>query len=304
MQYDLAGNRTKLLDPRGSWADIDYIYDGANRLVQIDQPTGTEDSSGSVATNKMFYDGAGFLIKQVDPRGEAYATTYERDFRGREIARHVAGGTANSIQTLTWTTRYDAVGNIIEEVDARGSQYKTSYEPDVAGQPLSITRPVLSSNINTVTETYRYDASGNLLRMEGIGGSDYVTTFDYDARGRMIRKTDPVGDTQTIVYDRFDNVIEKRDYLGTSKFAFDRLNRLRRTEDALGNQVQYVYSSGGLSLQTISARGFASTTNRDRLGRTVETVDAKGGREITQYDAAGNPFQFTDKAGTVSKVVT
>ncbi len=302
MQYDVAGNQIKLVDPRGSWADIDYTYDGANRLIRVDQPTGTESASSPKATTRMEYDSVGNLVKQIDARGANFATTYERDARGNVVARHVAGGTPGNIQTLTWKTSYDVVGNVIEEIDARGAQYRTTYERDFAGNILSATYPVLSSTVTSVTEQNQYDASGNLLRSTGIGGSDYVTTFDYDLRGRMIQRIDPVGDKQTIEYDRYNNVVKKTDYLGTSLFEFDSLDRMRKTTDALGNEVNYIYSQGGLDLQTISPHNHTTTERRDRLGRVVEVMDALGFKEQTTYDAAGNAIQYIDKAGTRSTV--
>ena len=303
MQYDLVGNRTRLIDPRGTWADVVSKYDGANRLIQIDQPTGTASSPGPVATMRMEYDGAGYLVKQIDPRGAAFATTYQRDYRGHEVLRQVAGGTASDIQQLAWTSSYDAAGFLTETVDPRGPQYKTTYQRDVTGKPLTITYPVFSpGGASTLSESYRYDAAGNLLEQTGMGGAGYVTTFDYDGRNRMILRTDAVGDTQKLTYDRYNNVIAKSDYLGTTTFEFDGINRLVKTTDALGNVTRQVYQPGGLAVQSTSPRGFSTTTTMDRLGRKVEETDPLGRKSTIKYDSAGNAVEYSDKAGVRTQI--
>ncbi len=302
-KYDAVGNPIETIDARGQWANTTYEYDGANRMIKVRQPTGTESDSGSVAVTEMVYDPAGFLIKQIDPRGENFATEMSRDVRGNILSRKEIGGTESSPEDHLWTYEYDVAGFVTKMIDPRGSQYATLYQRDLAGRALEISHPVFApGGPSRLSEFFEYDGAGNVLKQIGIGGSDYVTIMDYDARGRMTRRTDAVGEVQILTYDRFDNVLSKTDYLGTSLFEYDQLNRQTKAIDALNNVTRTEYEAGGLTMVVTTPRGNSTTTKHDRLMRVIEVVDPLGKKESTRYDAVGNAIEFIDKAGTKTTV--
>ncbi len=300
--YDLSGNRTLIGDPRGSWANSFYEYDGAGRLIQVDRPSGTEAEPGPMLTYKMSYDGVGNVIMSADPRGDAFATLTTYDHRGKPLTVKTAAGDSDSPVLETDSYTYDIVGNLIRQVDPRGESYATTYQVDAAGRPLSTTYAVLSEHgTQTLTETHRYDVEGNLVEHVGIGGPLYVTTYYYDGLGRLIRSVDPVGESVELTRDRFGNVLTTTDVYGTSINTYDGLNRLLTASNGERETTQYDYLDGGLRVQMTDPLDRTSFTLRDRLGRVTKTIDAVGNESTTKYDAAGNVVEMVDRNGHISR---
>ena len=184
---------------------------------------------------------------------------------------------------------YDLVGNVVSHTDPRGEAYRTITEVNAAGQPLSITHPVLSpSGAQTLTEIFEYDADGNNVRHVGIGGPNYITINEFDALGRIRRTVDPVGEATELEHDRYGNLLSVTDVYGTTTSTYDGLNRLTSRTNGEDETTQYRYSSTGLESTIIDPRLNSSTVIYDRLGREVERIDANGNSELIEYDEVGN----------------
>ena len=126
--YDLAGNRIREGDPRGDWADTLMEYDGANRLISVSYATGSEEEPGDRAITQREHDGAGNVIRTIDPRGDEFAVSIDYNFRGQPLRITSPGGSEESPIELVELYRYDLVGNLIESTDPRGDEYTTVTE--------------------------------------------------------------------------------------------------------------------------------------------------------------------------------
>src|SRR5208282_1924108 len=99
-------------------------------------------------------------------------TSYAYDVLNRQIAQIDAYGVSGTQRTTT--TLYDAVGNVISTIDARGTT--ASYVYNVRNW-----------------RTQRIDAFGNALQR--------TTTTSYDAVGNVFNVTDPLGVVASFGYD-------------------------------------------------------------------------------------------------------
>ncbi len=301
-EYDLAGNRIRVGDPRGDWADIQYTYDGANRLIEISQPTGTSGNAGTRAITRFVHDGVGNVIKKIDPRGEAFATLTTYDFRRKPVEVQLPSG--SEVNPIYESDRfaYDLRGNLIRKEDPRGPEYATTYDVDAAGRVLRATHAVRNpiNDIETLTELFTYDVEGNRIRHQEMGGVDYVTTSEHDALGRVTLRTDAIGETTRSTYDRYGNMLTQTDVYGTTTFTYDVLGRLTTTTNPAGETIRTIYDANGLDSTTYDPLNRATITKRDRLGRTIETVDANGQKMTMRYDEVGNVIELVDRNGNIS----
>ncbi|GAB2986221.1 RHS repeat-associated core domain-containing protein [Nocardioides montaniterrae] len=190
-------------------------------------------------------------------------------------------GTGNPIRT---TTSYDQYGRVTESTapaylnDGAGVKTTTSYNPGIAGKPLT--------KITTVEKNIDGSGTG--------AGLDLTTTTDLSTgRGLPVKVTDPNGGVTTITYNPLGQPLQIRE---------------PGQADADPANISYTYTQAapGASppvpsrVKTSTLRSLAggsiyddAYTYLDGWGRTVETQtdqpDGDGGRivALTGYDARG-----------------
>ena len=117
--------------------------------------------------------------------------------------------------------QYDAVGNVVAEVDELGRT--TRYFYDALNRRIRTELPLVAAG--TPILRYTYDAAGNLTKATDTLGRD--TGYAYDGNNRMVEMTDAAGGVSSTVYDKVGNVVALVDALGrTSTHSYDALNRL------------------------------------------------------------------------------
>jgi YD repeat-containing protein len=274
--YDSVGNLVRVLDPRakGNAASsrfvTQFIYDKNNRVKEIIDAEGGH--------TKIFYDANGNTDYQFDPKtgktdfeydeldreilridaeggrwtttyddGSNFATekdalgfttTYTYDFLNQLRTRTLDIGKTPGERRVTDSFRYDVVGNLVEETDARGGAYKTVYKYDNLNRLRRVEKALVSldgPSATLVTE-YEYDKAGNRTVEKDPRG--VVRTDKHDARNRVISTTREVGELGKgvmaewkFVYDLAGNLIEKHDPRGdyfTTRYTYDNLNRLKK----------------------------------------------------------------------------
>jgi YD repeat-containing protein len=118
---------------------------------------------------------------------------------------------------------------------------------------------------------YRYFGFGsrNLQHVDVHGGSDSLrTTYVYDDYGRRVRAINPAGDS--------------------TKAAFDVLDRLQWSANALGDTTRLAYDAFLLDTLT-DARGKQHVAVYNTLGQVTQTMDPEGETTTIGYDENALP---------------
>ncbi|HND51600.1 MAG TPA: hypothetical protein PLV92_04355, partial [Pirellulaceae bacterium] len=119
--YDLAGNRTSVTDPRGSYYTTTFEFNAHNLVVGKTVPTGSEAHPGLPSTWRYEFDAAGNMVSELDPRGPYYTTTYVYDAAGRLSDKYVPLGDPDQNPQAPghWHYGYDLAGNLTLQVSPR-----------------------------------------------------------------------------------------------------------------------------------------------------------------------------------------
>ncbi|MEK7813563.1 MAG: RHS repeat-associated core domain-containing protein, partial [Candidatus Desantisbacteria bacterium] len=318
-EYDVVGNRTKIIDP---WNRvISYQYDGANRLAQVTDP---QSKVTTYAYNKI-----GAPIEVNYPNG--VKTAYSYDSLNRLTLLKAQGSTL--INQFNYT--YDNVGNRLTMTDKDGGV--TSYEYD------RLYRLSKASYPEGSVTSYSYDGVGNRLTMNGVSYAydagdrllqAWAVTYGYDANGNMTGKTES-GETTVYVYDYANRLTQlstlksqvlyaydgygrrisqlvKGSGLGIpeaqyTEYLWDGTNVLCEFYQNKGNPLEYVYGNGqlisrdDLLVLPVSKRVVYQNTHwfqQDGLRSVVNLTDSAGNTKLTYgYDAFGEITKEEGQAG-------
>jgi len=280
-QYDANGNRTHTQHAIPT-IEEDFAYDAFGRLVEHIHP---DNGSGWRRKDRYSYygpaDGAqnGYLKEEiVDADGLALTTSYE----------------------------YDAAGNAVRVVDARGNDSLFIYNQldEIVRETSRETEP--GSGLRYIVDTY-YDANGNVVRVDSEHAGDpcttganpfLTTTSEYEVLNELVRTAEEVDDGYEVVteyeHDANRNVV-----------------LVRKGEAVEGNQpanvVQTQYDERDLLFRKTLAPGdpSQSTAQHDydangNLVRLVEGLEAGSQAQTTEHDCFDRPVLFTDAMGNVT----
>jgi YD repeat-containing protein len=298
--YDKAGRQIESISYYGQPATT-YLASGTFAQLKSTQPSHALD-----AHSYTLYDGRGFIGATIDAEGNL--TRFSYDARGnvsrQERGQVVAANTAYTLATLpassgtlqvttmvrdlrgqvssqtqllaagnlTSTFAYDAVGNLISAIDARGYQ---SYK--------------------------YYDAKGRLVREEvplDIGVSTWaVTRYEYDSRGNVIKVIDPRGNASYNYYDERSRLVLAIDAEG---YATEKSYTV--TGDVAWVRRYYAKPSGtGNAAVRPNLIGDAKDATTyffyDLRSLVIGTTDAEGKSENFYYNAFGEKYYSVNKLG-------
>ncbi|UJB31016.1 hypothetical protein [Chromobacterium sp. Beijing] len=280
-RYDAAGRQIEFTDANGKITRS--RYDALGRKVAERNGDGVlsewdYDAAGNVLVQRVYASPVGLSADGGVPapaNADVRETRYVYDGNNRLIetrlpAQSVGQGTANggyteSTQDLISRQRYDANGNLMESIDARGGSQRHYY--DRAGRKrLSV------------------DAAG------------YVTAWDYDAAGRAIRETryasalsgaydsaTPLDTLRQQLKPHADDRVRETDY--------DQMGRIS-VERSLGVQIA---SADGQSQNVVTA---TTRYQYNALGKVTQKTDAAGQVTDWRYDAQGRETRRQDAAYT------
>lgn len=322
-KYDGNGNVVEYIDKLGSKTVT--VYDKNNNAIQTQKGNlktskkydnrnriiSETDEQG--LTKKYTYDAKGQIVKETDAYGQA--TTHTYDAVGHEIK--TVDGKGN-----TTSNEYDG-DNLVKITDARGNV--TSYEYDEFNRVVKTTLP------NGKTETKEYDKNGNIIKtvdQRGLANSKEYDAFDrlikeineqgvaisneYDVYGQLIKKIEDKK-TTTYSYDVYGNTLSETDTYGNTKISeYDKLDRLVKETDELGNVTQHKYDAMDNETETIDAKGNSERKIYDINSILVQDIDKLGniitykyndkGQQIETVDAYKNTTKFEyDKFGNITK---
>ena len=181
--YDATGNLLSSTDAR--IYTTNYTYDAWNRVVKTELPAVAYGTGTARPTSLTTYDVFGDVIRATDAMGRA--TTYQQDALGRTfktVSPGPIGGAWSGTMSMTSTTQFDAVGNVVRVTDQLGRQSTTAY--DNLNRPIRTTGtdPYTDDFETAPTTTVAYDINGNVARKTDATGD--LTRFEYDALNRAI----------------------------------------------------------------------------------------------------------------------
>jgi RHS repeat-associated protein len=277
--YDANGNRTKM--SFGATTNATYSYDALNRLTTI-----TDDSGLSV---DYAYDPMSRLISQTLPNGIVASYAYDgldRLTRLQDVKDKKVLADNNY--------RYDAAGNIIQNVDQSGPH---NYGYD------ALDRLTAASHPATGNEGYVYDAVGNRT------SSQSSASYTYQPFNRLVGTS-----AANYLYDNNGNLISRTDSNGTTQFAWDFENRLTQVVTPSAGSVSYKYDALGRRVQRAPASGVSAKFVYDGQdvvrdlnsdGSTVDYLNGPGiDNKIRQSSTSGHKtttlYYLTDHLGSTT----
>jgi RHS repeat-associated protein len=318
-EYDSNGDRTAEIDPEGdkrTWAyDLDSYQ--TSTVSPRGHVTGAKESKFTTSIErdaqerpikltdalkhetKYAYDANGNLESETDPLLNATSFTYDADNEPVKVKR--PDGTVTE-------TGYDGAGRVISETD--GNKRVTKYVRNAVGEVTEVIDPLSRKTLK------EYDAAGNLTKVTDAAGR--TTTYKYDPANQLTEVSYSGGTTPTVKYEY--NADGRRtkmiDGTGTSKYAYDQLDRLTESENGHGATVGYEYDLADQQTK-ITYPGSKSVLRAfDKAGR-LESVtdwlehttkfgyDADSDQTSTTFPAAsGNVDQFAFEADDAMESAT
>jgi RHS repeat-associated protein len=164
MQYDIAGNQTRLIDP--SAGTINYTYNGFGELLT--------QQNARLQTTTITYNSNGTIYRKVSPEG----TTKYRYNANKQLTNISSPG------SVSRSFAYDSKGRVITITDTipGTTPLVTNLAYDTYGRTGTITHP------SGIAETKAYNSHG-YMNSVSAGGSTRWTTSSVNARQQVTSGT-------------------------------------------------------------------------------------------------------------------
>jgi RHS repeat-associated protein len=326
--YDSVGNVIRITDHLNRQTVT--VYDAFNRPVSVTQPDPNPDDNLPAPTVTMAYDSVGNRIRQTDANGNV--THYEFDALNRLVATTLPDRLPNdrmgrSVNRVV----YDLLGNIVQSIDAAGRI--TDHEYDALNRRVSEQMPDpdgIGQGRERPKTLFTWDGVGNLLSTTDVVSETQsrTTLQEYDYLNRLVRTIEPApssGEPQAVTLRAYDRVGNQTSVTYTStavnavrkttRFVFDRLNRLVRTilphpqtgADTGGPVTSRTLDLVGRLISETDPSGRTTTYAYDELDRLVRRTgsdpDGIAGGTTADQIPAETRYVF-DAAGNTSAVLT
>jgi RHS repeat-associated protein len=313
-RYDPLGRLRLTIEPGATEAlpTAQYSYQTAALPVAVSTEQRAVNGRLGVLVSRVLYDGLGQMLeaRRTTPTGEIIERA--QLFCGRGMVRaqflpRAAAGPAYVVPTDDLphqTFRYDAIGRLVEIVNADGSARRQRYEPGAAlvfdeedtrtgagaahantptrltyGPTGRVMEVALNDAGRSLTTRYEYDVKGNVAVVVEADGRR--STFTYDLLGHRIRTESPSSGVTTFVFDANGNLLRRKDARGEIvDYAYDELDRLRQVSFPATGAVTTEYIYHDTTPPTPPEAGLFTK------GRLVKVVH-QGGQEVFAYDALG-----------------
>lgn len=292
-EYDENGNITKQILSDGTSREM--TYDAYGNILTI------KEFDGGITVNE--YDEKGQLKSRQNPDGSVIRYTYDDYGQTTSITDGNGGVTKfeyDGLDKMTMTDAdgkksycyYDAMGNLISEIDANGMEVRTIYSKQ--GKKLGVWKT------GDIHEQYVYDGNGNCIQV--IDPEGFATVMTYDAANRMLTATNPANGVIKYAYDENGNLISETDPLGhTTTYAYDAFGRKKEMKNALGHTTSYSYNKDGRMEKVTAPDGSVTAYTYDAVtGMTTQIEDRTGVTSYT-YDIMARLIKTVYPDGSVSE---
>lgn len=314
--FDQRGLETSMTTPRGNAsgavkADFTttYTHDELGRKIKTVAPTVQAEQNGGTPTDvqptaTIGYGAFGQVTSSKDALGNIVKSTFDK--LGRAVAVTAPsytppGGTA---VTPKAAFEYDAVGNLLAQIDERGNATRFTY--DHLNRQIQVDAPGKTNDERAVTKI-TYTPNGDVESTTDPLGA--VKKYTYDDLDRLVTSTEverkPVaGNFVTrLTYDDLDNVVKAEAPSGAAVTnAYDSLGQLIRSTDPNGVLTQLGYDYAGRQVRSSDAMGRSSIATYDRAGqlvasKTLNSSNVALGTTVLGYDVDGNLISSTPASG-------
>ncbi|GAA2523167.1 hypothetical protein GCM10010201_21830 [Pilimelia columellifera subsp. columellifera] len=319
-EYDPAGRRTRIIDPRGAATPGDrakfttqFTYTPTDLLSSTTRPGGgvwstSYNGLGQKSTTQSptgelvwyFYTTAGLLERtqiragSMTWREQAFEYT-KAGRRAKMIARNPRGP-----DLVTSYEHNPQNGLLVREVAPRGNEndgkrkaeFTTEYTYDRDGNVIRVTKPDPSDpeHKRKIIHETRVDEMDRVASTIDEYGK-VASKVKRDDKGQAEQVTDALGRATAVVYDdngRQAKVTENGQSVGVTS-TYDESGRLVKRVSAVGGITTWEFDDDGLLLRTVEPRGNASG------------ADPKKYATVYTYDQAGNLETVTDPRGNVTR---
>ncbi len=282
LEYDNAGNVTKVTQPNGSF--LTFQYDGNDRVTKLTNNGGetidyTYDLMGNVTLSETKNASASLFFK----------TQNAFDELGRLI-NVVRSGSA------TWSYGYDKVGNVVSVTDPNSNATASTYDKlnrlvGFADERTSVTSwaygptedPTSTTDPNSVTTGYVRNGWSEVILEQSADIGTVV--YQRDQRGKISSRTDARGIVSNFTYDDIGRPL-------TVTYPAEASSNIAYTYDAGAN--------GNGRLTSVNDAAGSLTKTYDTLGRVTQETRTIGSHAYTtayQWDDAGKLTQITYPSG-------
>jgi RHS repeat-associated protein len=249
-QRDEHGNIRRVIDARGQEAELQY--DHLDRLKARTYSNQAEkDANGLLLDHQPIsiqyeIDGNGNRNKVLEVKmltgvviGERVETEFDALDRPRSIRRTDHDDPVGRLVEL----RFDVVGNRTRVTDPDGRDTRYSYDARNRMQT-AVLEP------GGLMATYRYEADGLLARVEYPNGVQSVRTYDAADRMKTVENRNAASIFSRFEYDydlngnrtnQLENLPALPQAFLTTRYEYDRLNRLKRVDLSTGGHLEYGY---------------------------------------------------------------
>lgn len=302
-----------------------FAYDGLDRLVRTDDAAGRSTHIGyygslnvvtwvraSVARREFFYDQGTRTTAVRDSIGPTSIVQTEYVFNAdgtcAQVKNPAGGTTANtydpaSLHPLTytdgdghtWTTTYDAVGDVLTTTDPTTAVTTHTYDP--------------TFHLRTTTT----DAAGKLWQWQRDGNGDvttfvdpllHATQFTYDGQGQIQSMTDPQTHITNFGWDGYGSLSQVMDPAGfTRQWAYDQRGHLTTYNDETGNSIYITRDSRDDPIQVNVPSTGTWTLEWDPSGTLRKSTDPESHETQYAYDALDRLVQTQFADGATVEIV-
>ncbi len=319
---DPEGNKTVFQSSAGlTEAVINPLSQAAVFEYKGGLPVSYIDRNGGVT--RWEYDGAGRLVKEIDPCGQGVSFAYDHNGNLLQVTDPLGG---------SWCYSYNDKNSLVGITSPAGRSLAISY--DSRGLPVGIT------GFDGQKTGYDYDRYGNITAITWPGGGSTASSYDehgymltavtdelghttaleHDGNGRTFKYRYPDGTEKSLVYDCCYLLLgtderglsrgNERDANGnitrlinaatsTSELNYDRNNNLVSYQDDCGRPIVYEYDAARCLTRVINALGQNQVFGYDPAGN-LTSLWVEGERQtIFQYDRCHRQISSTDPLGSI-----
>jgi RHS repeat-associated protein len=276
--YDVYDRLTRTMFHDGTYKTT--TYDNAGRKTEETdkerKPTAfTYDSCGNIKTvtdamthvTRFSYDENNNRTSQTDANTNTTLMAYDK--LNRLVLRTYPGGIDHD------RFGYDPNGNMVFKVDGEGDSTVFTY--DVRNRE-SLRR--FTNSGHTVETRYTEDGKPDTV-IDNRG----MTTYEYGLCCSQLRRVNnPDGTFIEYDFDDNKNIIGRKTPWGTTRYTFDRLNRMDSVIASDGGVTQYFYNVVGNRDSVHNANSTSTGYSHDALNRLTNVTNyGPGGSVISSY---------------------